>query len=72
MYFLSIRSVLKDELTEKDYKMKIVNDQNIDVEAKFHWFDKLLFMFTSVLRVLYECIYFYMFPMLIYVFIEWE
>lgn len=49
MYFLSIRSVLKDELIAKDYKMQVINDDKIEVEAKRHWFDKVLFMLTKFL-----------------------
>ena len=72
MYFLSIRSVLKDQLIAKDYRMDVTNLDKKDVKSGLHWFDKMLLVLTDVLQVLYQCIYFYMFPMLIYILVRWE
>ena len=69
MYYTSISSILKDELELISYNLPIINIHKTYVIDSLKIIDKALIQLTYAINFAYECIYFYMFPMLIYVYI---
>jgi len=72
IYYNTIKSPLKDELEDKDFELPIKNFRKGMLKHGLHWFDIFLFRVVAVMRFFYVTIYFYMFPMFLYVFIYIE
>ena len=76
IYYGTINSPLKDELEERDFEIPIKNSGNCkgcrDGNEKLHMVDACLLKFVSVIQFFYDTVYFYMFPMILYLFIYIE
>ena len=73
MYFTSIRSHLKEELQDLDFKMPITNDKiNLDLKKYLPFIDRILISINSVFIFAYKNVYFYAAPMMLYYLILWQ
>ena len=71
MYFKSINSSLKEEMTLVECRLPITNKEEIDVVTKnVKKFDRCLLGIKNATMLLYKCFYFYMYPMTVYFYID--
>ena len=72
MYFNSLRSHLKDELFEIDFKIPITNEKQVSLKKYLSVTENILVFFNELIYSLYAGIYFYVYPVLIYYVIRTE
>jgi hypothetical protein len=69
IYYQTIRSPLKDELEERNFSLDIKNTKSVKLTHGLHWWDRFLLGIVHVIQFFYEIVYFYMFPMFLFVFV---
>ena len=71
VYFYSIRSPLKEQMTELQFQIPITNmgKVKLDQNKSLHIYNRVQLFSLKIIRFLYEAFYFHMFPYLLFVFL---
>lgn len=69
IYYLHIRSNLKEELEEREFEIPIENFKNINVRGGLNWVDIICLRLLDVLYVIYNLVYFHFSPYFIFLLI---
>jgi len=69
VYYSHVKSKLKEELEDREFKIAIENYEDEDVKGGLHWIDKILFSTVEIVNVAYDVIYFHVTPYFLFMII---